>query len=198
MLCIKNAECVSVCFFLLKKIYTNVFTLQFKVMGDAVAALNHFQSSLIQLLTRFSLGSLNQAWHQRSGGTSTGMTDLPWGDLSFYVLLWRPNELRKSKRLEGFRDQSLIDSTRTISATNGNTALLCHSRQKLERQGDVMGHLSCLSLARAGRCGVGRGNPIGSAAPPALQRHEKQHLPESCQSATNSRPGWRPRGEQPA
>lgn len=62
MLCIKNAECVSVWFFLLKKIYTNVFTLQFKVtMGDAVAALNHFQSSLIQLLTRFSLGSLDQA-----------------------------------------------------------------------------------------------------------------------------------------
>lgn len=62
MFCIKNAESVSVFFFLLKKIYVNVFTLQFKVtMGDAMVALSHFQSSLIQLLTRFSLGSLDQA-----------------------------------------------------------------------------------------------------------------------------------------
>lgn len=58
----------------------------------------------------------------------------------------------------------MIDWTRTISATNGNIALLCHSRQKLERQGDVMGHLSCLLLARAGRCGVG----IPSAVLPLL------------------------------
>lgn len=72
----------------------------------------------------FQPGAVGLGLTSGSGSTSTRITDLPWGDLSFYVLLWKPNELRKSKRLKGLRDHSMIEWPRTILASNGNIALL--------------------------------------------------------------------------